>query len=120
MNRKRVALALGAVGVVGVLAMVGAVQGRGPLSRLAPIHHTGELLRIAPSPVESGGTGYELFFTDGFHCTGDDASFAALREGDTVKIRALHDVAGTPLIGADWWECTDARLEQLVAQTSSL
>ena len=112
----------------GVLATLLLVIGsawalRGALARIFPIHHTGEVMRIAT--FHKGGIGrkdqgthqinqFALIFRDGFQCEGSDTSFAAIREGDTVEIRGYHDVKGVPVFDPEWWECDEAQLVKIV------
>ena len=45
---------------------------------------------------------------------GYDTSFAAIKEGDHIEIRAYHDVKGMPVMDPEWWECDEAQLVGLV------
>ena len=53
---------------------------------------------------------FALIFEDGFQCEGTDTSFAAVREGDRIRIRGYHDVKGAPVLDPEWWECDEAQL----------
>lgn len=95
---------------------------RVPLSRIAPIDYTGEVMRIAK--FNKGGINrdregthqlnqFALIFEDGFQCEGSDTSFAAIREGDVIEIRGYHDVKGVPIFDPEWWECDEAQLVRI-------
>ena len=108
-------------GIVAVLAL--GWSARGILARLAPIEHEGVVERIGQ--FHKGGLArgeqdthqirqFALIFEDGFLCEGSDTSFAAIREGDRIRIRAYHDVRGAPILDPEWWECDEAQLVELV------
>ena len=116
--------AAGGVLVVLLLA-VGGWLSRGVLVRLFPIHHTGEVYRIGKfhkGGIASRGEStrqlnqFAIIFRDGFQCEGTDTSFAAVKEGDTVRIRGYHDVKGWPVLDPEWWECEEGQLVRLVAE----
>lgn len=97
---------------------------RVPLSRLFPIEHEGEVLRIASfnkggfSRAEEGTrqlNQFAIIFADGFDCEGTDTSFAAIEEGDRILVRGYHDVRGIPIIDPEWWECEEAQFIRIVA-----
>lgn len=122
MSRTRL-IAGGVVAVVALaLGCAGAVKFRRPLSWLAPIEHTGTVMRIAE--FTKGGWNarnedtrqlrqFVIVFDDGFDCEGYDTSFAAVREGDVITLRGYHDVEGTPLLDPEWWECDEGQLVKL-------
>lgn len=110
-------------GVVAALLLVAAWMLRVPLSRLVPIRHEGSLARI--ESFHKGGfdrqregtrqlAQFALIFDDGFICEGTDTAFAAVKAGDTVRIRAYHDVRGWPVFDPEFWECEEAQLVELV------
>lgn len=95
---------------------------RTPLSRLFPIYHQGQLKRIAvfhKGGFSRGPEGtrqlnqFALIFEDNFNCEGYDSSFAAVKVGDHLKIKAFHDVKGWPLMDPEWWECDEAQLVEI-------
>lgn len=115
-------IAAGAAAVV-VLLLILAWGGRHVLVRVFPIRHEGRLARIAQ--FHKGGMGradqgtrqinqFAMIFEDGFQCEGTDTSFAAVKEGDVVRIRGYHDVKGAPVLDPEWWECDEAQLEALI------
>ena len=109
---------------VAVLAALGlAWKSRLIVTRFFPIHHEGQVMRIAS--FHKGGVysksentrqlnQFAIIFEDGFDCEGTDSSFAAVREGDHVRIKAYHDVRGWPVLDPEWWECDEAQLEALI------
>ena len=117
---KRIAIRLA---LAAILLLAAAWFARVPLSRLFPIHHTGQLKRIAvfhKGGFSRGPEGtrqlnqFALIFEDNFNCEGFDSSFAALRTGDSISIKAYHDVRGWPLMDPEWWECDEAQLVELI------
>ena len=110
--------------VVAVLAaLLLAWKGRVLLSRFMPIDHEGTVMRIASfhkGGFRSAGEGtrqlnqFAIIFEDGFDCEGTDTSFAAVQEGDHVRIRAYHDVRGWPILDPEWWECDEAQLVEII------
>ena len=97
---------------------------RVPLSRLFPIDHEGEVLRIASfnkggfSRAEEGTrqlNQFAIIFADGFDCEGTDTSFAAIEPGDRILIRGYHDVRGLPVLDPEWWECEEAQFIRIVS-----
>ena len=108
--------------VAAVVLLFLAVGSRTIWTRLMPIHHSGELYRIAD--FHKGGITrrsedtrqlrqFALIFADGFQCEGYDTSFAAVKEGDIITIRGYHDVRGWPLLDPGWWECDEAQLVKI-------
>ena len=98
-------------------------QARGVIARFFPIEHEGVVKRIGtfdkgfPRSSEQGtrqSRQFAILFEDGFSCEGYDTSFAAIKEGDRISIRAYHDVKGTPVLDPEWWECDEAQLVGLV------
>ncbi len=98
-------------------------QARGVISRLMPIHHEGVVKRIGtfnkgfPRSGEDStrqSVQFAILFEDGFNCEGYDTSFATIKEGDRIEIRAYHDVKGMPVMDPEWWECDEAQLVGLV------
>jgi hypothetical protein len=119
---KKVKIAALTIGLP-IALLVGVWALRFPLMRLFPIHHSGELARIAA--FHKGGISrrsegtrqlnqFALIFTDGFQCEGTDTSFAAIKPGDSIRIKAYHDVAGFPILNPEFWECDEAQLVALV------
>lgn len=108
----------------GLLAALGtAWAGRYVLARLFPISYEGRVLRIAQFHKGGWSGGQEgtrqlnqfaLIFEDGFQCEATDTSFAAVREGDRVRIRAYRDVRGPPVLNPEWWECDEGQLLEIV------
>lgn len=123
MRKLRVAgIAIAALIAVGV-ALFAVWQLRTPLTWLMPIDHEGEVMRIAKfhkGGWHSGGEKtrqlqqFAIIFEDGFDCEGTDTSFAAIKEGDRIKVRGYHDVRGWPFIDPEWWECDEAQLVRLL------
>jgi len=96
---------------------------RGVWVRLIPIHHEGEVRRIAD--FHKGGFSsrgekthqlrqFAILFDDGFNCEASDTSFAVVREGDRIHIKGYHDVRGWPLLDPEWWECDEAQLVEIL------
>ncbi len=105
-----------------LLVLTGLWQTRWFMARLLPIHHTGEVMRIAQ--FHKGGIGrtdqdtrqirqFAIIFADGFQCEGTDTSLAAIKEGDTIEIKGYHDVKGAPVLDPEWWECDEAQLVRI-------
>ena len=44
----------------------------------------------------------------------DENGKATVKAGDTVEIKAYHDVKGWPVLDPEWWECDEAQLVRLV------
>ena len=89
------------------------------INRFFPIEHTGVVYRINTFNkgwYDSKGTRqqiqFAIFFEDGFDCEGYDTSFVNVREGDRIKIKGYHDVAGWPW-KPDFWECDEGQLIKL-------
>ena len=109
---------------VGLTALaIGAWMSRTFWVRMFPIHHEGEVRRIAD--FHKGGFSsrgekthqlrqFAILFTDGFDCEASDTSFAVVREGDRIHIKAYHDVGGWPLMDPEWWECDEAQLLEIL------
>ena len=118
--------------VVGLIVLlIGAVVlvwvARRPLSRLMPIRHTGKVQRIErfhkggfSSPTEKTRqlAQFAIIFEDGFICEGTDTALAAVKEGDTIEIRAYHDVKGYPVLDPEWWECDEGQLVRITEPAS--
>lgn len=124
---RRGAAAVAVVGGVVVFLLVVALAWsfRHVLARFFPVEHEGEVMRIAQ--FHKGGfdktreetrqiNQFAIIFADGFQCEGTDTSFAAVREGDRIRIRGYHDVKGAPVMDPEWWECDEAQLIELVEQ----
>jgi hypothetical protein len=117
-------LITGAVLVVLALGCLGGLSARSVLTRLFPITHEGEVERIAQFRKGFGrqdaasrqNNQFALLFTDGFQCEGHDTSFAVVKAGDRIQIRAYHDVRGWPLLDPEWWECDEAQLVSVDTQ----
>ena len=108
--------------VAGVLLLALLWTGRTVVSRLIPITHTGEVMRIATfhkGGIQRRNEGtrqlnqFAIIFSDGFQCEGSDTSFAAVREGDVITLKGYHDVRGWPLLDPEWWECDEAQLVRI-------
>lgn len=89
--------------------------------RLMPIEHTGVVLRIDTfnkgwyEPNTRRQVQFSILFEDGFQCEGYDTSFVNVREGDRIKMKGFHDVAGWPW-KADFWECDEGQLVKVWPQ----
>ncbi len=116
-NRLRIALAV-LMGVL-VLGCMGAVLLRVPLSKVVPVHHTGKVMRITPLDAYTPEARLMVTFEDGFECQGNDDSFAAVREGDTIALKGRPYTAGAPFADPDWWDCKEARLVRLFPKNAT-
>lgn len=120
-SRRLLLLGIGAFAALLAL-MISSWLGRGVIVRFFPIRHAGEVMRIAPfhkGGIQGGAEGtrqlnqFAIVFVDGFQCEGSDTSLAAVREGDTIEIKAWHDVRGAPILDPEWWECDEAQLVRI-------
>lgn len=112
-------LMVAAVSLALVALCMGAVRLRWVVARVFPITHVGKVMRIETfskgglSRVVEG-TGqlnqFAIVFEDGMSCEGWDTSFAAVKAGDVIEIRAYHDVKGWPVLDPEWWECEEGQL----------
>lgn len=122
MKNKAILIALG-IAFVGIICSGITWKARSVLTRFFPIVHEGKVMRIAT--FHKGGhdrdreatrqiNQFAIIFEDGFQCEGTDTSFAAIKEGDRIRIRGYHDVGGAPVMDPEWWECDEAQLEEIV------
>ncbi len=116
-------LALVAAGCVALA--IGVWSARGVVARFFPIKHEGTVMRVGT--FHKGGFSradqdtrqvrqFALIFDDGFQCEGTDTSFAAVKEGDHIRIRGYHDVKGAPILDPEWWECDEAQLVEILVE----
>jgi hypothetical protein len=113
MRLKLVAITIGFLSLALLVVLT-----RGIWVRFLPIHHEGEIARIATFRKGYGRRDedtrqtnqFAMIFADGFQCEGYDTSFATVKEGDRIRIRGYHDVKGWPILDPEWWECDEAQL----------